>query len=169
MTLSYHPYDTNWVRNIRSGGPDANGQPAERAISTGSGNPCRHCLKIIPEGADMLICAARPFPEPQPYAELGPIFLCADDCDAYSGTEQPEVLQSSPDYLVKGYTGDHRISYGTGQITAKGAIKGYCETLFENRNLAYIDVRSARNNCFLTRITRKDDPAPDITPPVAAE
>lgn len=71
--IRFTPIPTETVRAYQAGGPDANGQPPERQISDGGGNPCRHCLKMIPKGAGMLILAHRPFPVPQPYAEIGPI------------------------------------------------------------------------------------------------
>jgi len=74
---------TETARRYQSGGLDANGQAPERAVSNGNGNPCRHCLTFIPEGAPMLILAHRPFPDLQPYAETGPIFLCADTCSRW--------------------------------------------------------------------------------------
>ncbi|MEM7642433.1 MAG: DUF1203 domain-containing protein, partial [Pseudomonadota bacterium] len=78
--MIFEPYDPTFVAAIRAGGPDANGRPAERAISNGNGNPCRACLRNIDAGDPMLILAARPFPELQPYAETGPIFLHAEAC-----------------------------------------------------------------------------------------
>lgn len=150
------PYDQAFVDAIRAGGPDANGQPAEIATSDGQGNPCRCCLDQVPEGAGMLILSARPFPDPQPYAEQGPIFICADACKPYDSDGIPPVLQSSPEYLLKGYSTDNRIIYGTGQITPQEEVETYVTTLFLRADVAYIDARSARNNCFLTRIYRDD-------------
>jgi len=80
MQLTYLPYDPDWVVQLRTGGVDAYGNPAECSISDGTGNPCRHCLNDIPKGTEMLICAARPFPDPQPYAETGPIFCVQTVC-----------------------------------------------------------------------------------------
>ena len=148
------PYDPAFVGAVRSGGPDAHGRPAERTVSDGEGNPCRSCLDDVPAGAAMLILAARPFPEPQPYAETGPIFLCADPCEPWRGEGLPPILRTSPDYLLKGYGRDDRIVYGTGRVVHPGGIEPYAETLMERPEIAYIDVRSARNNCFQTRIVR---------------
>lgn len=149
-------YDADFVASIRAGGPDANGQPAERAISDGQGKPCRCCLSTVPAGDEMLILAARPFPKPQPYAEQGPIFFCAEDCAPWQGEGMPPILGVSPDYLVKAYSKDDRIIYGTGRITPQAQIEPYANTLFDRDDVAYIDVRSAVNNCFLTRIPRDD-------------
>ncbi len=144
---------TEVVRAYQAGGLDANGQQPERAVSDGGGNPCRHCLKMIPEGAGMLILAHRPFPALQPYAEVGPIFLCADACEAGGGAERPEVL-ASPEYIVRGYGMDDRIVYGTGGVVATGTIPARAEALLDDPRVAYVHVRSARNNCYQVRIDR---------------
>lgn len=153
MTLKFTPLNSDWVVAIRSGGPDAYGQKAERSISDGSGNPCRHCLKQVPKGAGMLILAARPFPDPQPYAETGPIFLCEGPCPAFDGQGAPDIMGTSATYLLKGYCKDNRIVYGTGQITDREDVMTYATALLKNPSVAYVDVRSATNNCFLTRIS----------------
>lgn len=152
--MKYHPFDQTFVRHIRAGGGDANGQPAEHAVSSGSGMPCRSCLCNIAEGKGMLILAARPFSALQPYAECGPVFLCAEACTPWDGDGKPPILTTSPDYLMKAYSADERIIYGTGAITPEAQVDDYANTLFERDDVAYIDVRSARNNCFLTRTTR---------------
>lgn len=144
---------TDVVRAYQTGGPDANGQVPERQVSDGGGNPCRHCLKMIPAGEGMLVLAHRPFPAPQPYAELGPIFLCADPCAAGGGEALPEVL-GSPEYIVRGYGADDRIVYGTGGVVATGVIPARAGELLADTRMAYVHVRSARNNCYQVRIDR---------------
>lgn len=144
---------TDQVRALQAGGRDANGQVPERKLSDGGGNPCRHCLGMIPVGAGMLVLAHRPFPAPQPYAELGPIFLCADPCEAGGGVDLPEML-ASPDYIVRGYGADDRIVYGTGGVVATPGIAARAKALFADPQVSYLHVRSARNNCYQCRIDR---------------
>lgn len=145
---------TGIVRALQNGGPDAHGQRPERAVSDGGGNPCRHCLRYIPEGAEMLILAHRPFPQAQPYAETGPIFLCAEPCARHEGDGFPQALESSPDYLIKGYSADHRIVYGTGLVIPQAQMLAQAEAIFADQRVSYIHVRSARNNCYQARIDR---------------
>jgi uncharacterized protein DUF1203 len=145
---------TALVRALQSGGLDANDQKPETTHSSGPGNPCRHCLKNIPEGQDMLILAHRPFPALQPYAETGPIFLCADSCERYAEADIPEVLTTSPDYLLKGYNQADRIVYGTGAVVEAGTLANRAVDIFENPDVAYIHIRSSRNNCYQARIDR---------------
>ena len=151
--MRFVPIPTEVVRAYRSGAPDANGQLPERHISDGGGNPCRHYLAMISEGAGMLVLAHRPFPAPQPYAEIGPIFLCADACAAGGGAELPEML-ASPEYIVRGYGPDDRIVYGTGAVTPTLQIMERAGTLLADPRVDYVHVRSARNNCFQVRIDR---------------
>lgn len=144
---------TETVRAYQAGGPDANGQTPERHVSDGGGNPCRHCLGMVPKGAALLVLAHRPFPAPQPYAEIGPIFLCAGPCAPGGGPDLPAML-ASPDYIVRGYGEDHRIVYGTGAVTPTAQIPARAAELFRDARVAYVHVRSARNNCFQCRIDR---------------
>ena len=151
MTIRFTPIPTDSVRAYQAGGPDANGQVPERHVSDGGGNPCRHCLTMIPAGAAMLVLAHRPFPAPQPYAEVGPIFLCADACLPGGGADLPALL-ASPDYIVRGYGADDRIVYGTGAVVPTPQIADRAGALLADPRVAYVHVRSARNNCYQVRI-----------------
>jgi hypothetical protein len=153
MPIKFTPIPTETVRAYQAGGLDANGQMPERHISDGDGNPCRHCLAMIPKGAEMLVLAHRPFPTPQPYAELGPIFLCAARCEAGNGTDMPEIL-SSPNYILRGYGANDRIVYGTGAVVPTALIADEAAARLGDPRIAYLHVRSASNNCFHVRIER---------------
>jgi hypothetical protein len=146
---------TETATAYRRGAPDANGMPAERAVSDGRGNPCRHCLRDIAQGAEMLILAHRPFPAPQPYAESGPVFLCAEDCERWDGGGVPPILQRiGEERLVKGYSPDDRIVYGLGKIVPVEGVAGRAEVVLADPRVAYVHVRSATNNCFTCRVDR---------------
>lgn len=151
--LRFLPIPTEIARAYQAGGVDSYGLLPERKISDGGGNPCRHCLRMIPEGKGMLVLAHRPFGTLQPYAETGPIFLCADPCEAGGGPELPEILSSS-EYIVRGYGADERILYGTGGVVETGRIPARATELLAMPGVAFVHVRSARNNCFQLRIER---------------
>ena len=151
--MHFTPIPTRIVRAYQAGGPDANGQVPERRLSDGDGNPCRHCLQMIPKGAGMLVLAHRPFPAPQPYAELGPIFLCADTCAPGGGADLPAVL-TSPDYILRGYGPDDRIVYGTGAVVPTVTLGDQAAQRLADPRVAYVHVRSARNNCYQVRVDR---------------
>jgi hypothetical protein len=154
MPITFSALPTAPVEAIRAGAPDANGQPAERTRSDGDGNPCRHCLRRIPAGAPMLVLAWRPFPSLQPYAETGPIFLCAA-CARHPDTPHvPEMIARTDRYLLRGYGADHRIVYGTGDVVETARLEETAATLLTQPRVAYLHLRSARNNCYQLRIDR---------------
>ena len=144
---------TEQVRAYRNGAPDANGQPPERTLSSGDGYPCRHCLQYIAEGREVLVLAHRPFESLQPYAEAGPIFLCAEECERWERAEMPPVVAQSPeDRLLKGYSPDDRIVYGLGRIAPPEDIAEQAAEILTDERVAYVHVRSSTNNCYTCRI-----------------
>jgi hypothetical protein len=141
------------ANQYRAGAADVYGNPAEHHVSDGSA-PCRCCLRMIPEGDPMLALAYRPFIAVHAYAETGPVFLCTTDC-APDNTQLPAVVVS-PEYLLKAYCAQERIIYGTGQITSKDDIESYAAELLARDDVAFVDLRSARNNCWQSRIFRDE-------------
>jgi hypothetical protein len=154
--VQFTSMSTEEARASHAGAPDANGQRPERHISDGDGVPCRHCQRDVAAGEPYLILAYRPFPEVQPYAEVGPIFLHAEPCERYAPTgETPSMfMRAGRRYLLKGYRANDRICYGTGQIVEPGEVAGAARAILERPDVAYVHVRSALNNCFQCRIDR---------------
>lgn len=151
-SIEFIALPTDIVQAYQNGAKDANGQVPEHHISDGGGTPCRHCLAQVVAGEPYLILAHRPFPTPQPYAELGPIFLHAHACPRYAAVNDIPPMLDSPQYIIRGYRADDRIVYGTGQVVATGDIPAKAAALFMQPDVAYIHVRSAANNCFQCRI-----------------
>ncbi len=154
MTLSFVAMPAEYAAKLWSGGTDAYDQAPETRVSDGPGYPCRHCLHDIDVGEELLVLAYRPFPELQPYAETGPIFLHKRPCKRYEASEILPPILSSPDYIVRGYGTDDRIVYGTGAVTPTERIEDRAADLFARTDVAYLHVRSARNNCYQCRIDR---------------
>lgn len=153
MRFQFISLPTDAVRALQAGGLDANGQPPERQVSDGTVG-CRHCLANIPEGEACLLVAHTPFTTVQPYAERGPLYLCAEACEAAEiGEALPELL-CSPGYIVRGYDAGERILYGTGGVTERGAIPARVAALLREDAVSFVDVRSAANNCFQVRAVR---------------
>ena len=154
MPVRFSPLPTAEVVALRAGEPDANGQPPEVHVADDSGLPCRHCLAQIAAGERYLILAHRPFPVPQPYAEVGPIFLHADPCPAAPPSAALPPMLTSAAYILRGYGADDRIVYGSGRVVAPDALAGEAEKLFADQRIAYAHVRSSTNNCYQCRVDR---------------
>jgi len=152
--IRFSAMSTADAENLWNGGTDAYGFLPETMVSDGPGHPCRHCLKNIDAGEELLVFAYRPFPELQPYAETGPVFLHKERCERYAAEEVLPPVLTSPDFIVRGYNADNRIVYGTGAVTLTPDIRSYATQLLERPDIAYVHVRSARNNCYQCRIDR---------------
>lgn len=155
MSISFEALPTTTVRALQAGGLDANGQKPERQISDGDGVPCRHCLQDVAKGEPYLVLGFRPFPEAQPYAEVGPIFLHAEPCRRFAGSATtPAPLLRRARHLVKGYRADNRIYYGKCDVVPAVRLESFAEELLADPEVAYVHVRSAVNNCYTCKIVR---------------
>jgi hypothetical protein len=154
-TVLFLPIPEQEARRLQRDGLDAYGLAPERRSSGGNGVPCRHCLRNVEAGEDYLVLAYRPFPGLQPYAETGPIFLHASECpNAGPSRELAPMFFDTPDYILRGYGDDDRIVYGTGQVVPTGEIEAKAAELLAREDVAYLHMRSARNNCYQLRIER---------------
>lgn len=153
MKLSIRGIPTEYVDRIRRGGPDANGQPALVRIAEGGANPCRHCLGLIADGDEKLVLAYRPFDEPQPYAETGPIFLHKSPCEQYESDLVPWWFVHLQPAIIRGYGVDHWIRYDTGDVVAGADLTAVSERILGDEAIAYVHVRS-KFNCFQCRVDR---------------
>ena len=156
MRLIFSGMPSALAAAYRAGAADSNGPPPERQISDGDGVPCRHCLGYVGAGEPYLVLAYRPFPAPQPYAEIGPVFLHAEQCPAYAAAEDlpPRHRNGGSPQILRGYGADHRIVYGTGRVVQPADIEAAAAAILADPGVAYVHMRSAANNCFTLRIDR---------------
>lgn len=153
MKLRIEGIPDDEVARIRNGGADANGQPALKQIAGAGANPCRYCLGLITKGSPMLVLSHRPFASVQPYAETGPIFLHAEDCERYEGDQVPAWFTHFDPAIVRGYASNDWIRYETARVIKGEEIGAVCESLLENPEVAYVHIRS-KFNCFQCRVDR---------------
>ena len=152
------PMPTEHAEALWQGGLDANGMPPERYISDGKGVPCRHCLTQVAAGKPYLALAYRPFSKLQPYAEVGPVFLCAEPCQPHQDDGHvPAHYFGGEPRIVRGYGADDRILYDTGKVLPVAEIEDYAADLLARPETAYVHVRSSMNNCYAFRIDRAGD------------
>ena len=155
MKTVFKALSTEMVRSYQNGASDAHGQMPERVISDGTGNQCRHCLTEIPKGQDMLILSFMPFDEVNAYSEMGPIFLCGSECFRHpDSNELPDLFAHNNKMLIRGYSTDGKIVYGTGSVVNTTDIKKVAGQIFDDSKVSYIHLRSEGYNCYQCRIDR---------------
>lgn len=154
MRLFVQGIPTPDMRRLQSGVPDANGQPAVKQVADGGANPCRHCLNLISDGDDKLVLSYRPFTELQPYAEAGPIFLHAHECERYESDRLPDWFAYLEPAVVRGYGHDNWIKYETGTVVSGKDLAASCHRILTNSEVAYVHIRS-KFGCFQCRVDRQ--------------
>ena len=151
------PIPTDHAKKFWSGQVDANDQPPEQRISDGGGIDCRHCLSNVISGEPVLLLSYCPFPEAQPFAESGPIFLHANPCKAYTDHANiPPMHIDGKSRIIRGYDSSNQIIYGTGKTVESNNILTYAKELISDPDVAYVHVRSSGNNCYAFRMERTD-------------
>lgn len=153
MQLLVQGIPTDHADLLRRGGLDANQQPPVGTHAEGGRNPCRHCLELIAPGDAMLVLAYRPFAAPQPYAEVGPVFLHADACPRYRGAALPAWFAQLTPALIRGYDARDWIVYPTGAVVSGADLADRAHAILVDPAVAYVHVRS-QFNCFQVRIER---------------
>lgn len=153
MVLRVRGIPTEAFQHLHRGGADANGQAPQIRIAEGGANPCRHCLELIAPGEDKLVLSYRPFPDAQPYAETGPIFLHNVTCPRYERDAVPAWFAFLDPAAIRGYDAQDWIRYDTGQIVRGREIAEVCETILRDNAIAYVHIRS-KFGCFQCHVDR---------------
>jgi len=155
MNISFVALNTTLARDLQRGGKDANGQTPQRATSDGGTIPCRHCLTPVGKGEDYLILAHRPFPEAQPFAETGPIFLHAKECSRAIASGKPApMFQLGGSYILRGYSQNHWINHDAAEVVTPEKLTETGRRLLSRNDVAYVHMRSSKMNCYQCRIER---------------
>jgi hypothetical protein len=120
------------------------------ADSPGS-SPCRHCLRWAQLGERVIVFPYAAIPSGHPYSETGPIFVHADECQRYSATnEYPADFRNGR--VFRAYDAKYKII--DAQVMNGSDPEAVIESLFQNPDTAFVDVRSVTHGCFTFRVQR---------------
>ena len=64
------------------------------------------------------------------------------------------MFLSRPQMIVRGYSADERIVYGTGVVVPSDRIATTAASILARSDIAFVHLRSASNNCFQCRVER---------------
>jgi hypothetical protein len=120
------------------------------ADSPGS-SPCRHCLRWAQPGERVILFPYAAIPSGHPYSETGPIFVHADECQRYSATnEYPADFRNGR--VFRAYDAKYNII--DAQVVNDSEPEVVIQSLFQNPDTAFVDVRSVTRGCFTFRVQR---------------
>jgi hypothetical protein len=114
--------------------------------------PCRHCLRVAPNGTSLIVFAYSPFSNKGPYAEVGPIFVHAGACERYAtGDVFPSDYRDRV-LTLRGYNDLGTIE--TALLSAAGDPESSITELFADERVRFIHARSPAWGCFHFRLNR---------------
>jgi hypothetical protein len=138
-------------------------ETARRAVNAGAADhalvtvdapgssPCRHCLRWAQPGERVILFPYTAIPFGHPYSETGPVFVHANECQRYSATnEYPANFRNGR--VFRAYDSNYNII--DAQVMNGSEAEVVIESLFQNPDTAFLDVRSVTHGCFTFRVQR---------------
>src|SRR5579872_1320582 len=146
---------TETADRVRESLHDGHGNTLQPGTDYGSG-PCRDCLRYSKPGEPLLLFSYRPFGEPRPYQEVGPVFIHAEPCARYESTDAiPEDFANRP-LVLRPYDANDNIADSQRYADA-GEAATIARELLANEDVAYVHARSRSHGCYLFRIERGNE------------
>ena len=113
--------------------------------------PCRHCVRWAHPGERVILFPYAAIPSGQLYSETGPIFVHANECQRYSATSKyPADFRNGR--VFRAYDSNYNIIEA--QVVDGSEPEVVIESLFQNPDTAFVDVRSVTHGCFTFRVRR---------------
>jgi Protein of unknown function (DUF1203) len=120
-------------------------------VDSPGSSPCRHCLRWAQPGERVILFPYAAIPSGHPYCETGPIFVHANECAPYSATnEYPAEFRNGR--VFRAYDSNFKII--DAKIVNGREPEVVIESLFQNPDTAFVDVRSVTHGCFTFRVQR---------------
>jgi hypothetical protein len=120
-------------------------------VDSSESSPCRHCLRWAQPGERVILFPYAAIASGYPYSETGPIFVHANECQRYSATnEYPADFRNGR--VFRAY--DSKYNIIDAQVANGSEPEVMIESLFQNPDTEFVDVRSITRGCFTFRVQR---------------
>ena len=134
-------------RAAASGAPDH----AMVVADSPGGFPCRHCLRYAQTGERMILFPYAAIPAGHPYSESGPIFVHAEPCERYHGTDEyPTDFRKGR--VMRAYNSNYDMI--DAEVVNGHVPEAIIEKLLEKPETAFVDARSVTHGCYTFRVQR---------------
>lgn len=145
--------DSGFARDVRRSRLDAFGGEAElwRAADR---YPCRHCLDEARMDSDVLLLSYKPLESETPYAGRGPIFLCAEACQAYSAPNAVPEIVATRQVNLRAYDSSGKMHYRHSRLAEGIDVQRQIEEILADETVEEIHAHTALHGCYLCRFIR---------------
>jgi len=148
-TLRYLPIPETIALEARRTRKDRFGHDL-RATTTEA--PCRVCLRISGGPERLILLSYQPLPDSGPYAEIGPIFIHADDCVPYDDVETFPQDFAGRRMVLRAYGHDGQIVDAL--VAEAGTAPQRAAALLGDDAVAEVHVRHESYTCYDFKIVR---------------
>jgi hypothetical protein len=152
QSLRYVAIPHEIADEARRTGKDRFGHLVDALIERG---PCRVCLRISKEPEEFLLLSYQPLADRNPYAEIGPIFIHARECEPYSAPDEFPADFAERQLVVRAYDRDGRIADAV--VAEPGEAPAAAARFLSDSNIAEVHVRHTSYTCFDFKIVRASD------------
>lgn len=147
------PIPAQRLRQIRTERRDDNGEPPTYRVDDEGGAPLRCCLRDSRPGEHIELIGYCPFRQTGPYAEVGPVFIHADECAGYPATDRyPDEFRDRPQ-VFRAYRADGTIAGGR-LVKPEHEREEAIRELFADPEIAFLHSRNVIYGCFMFEISR---------------
>jgi Protein of unknown function (DUF1203) len=114
--------------------------------------PCRLCLRIPELPEEMLLLSYQPLADTNPYAEIGPIFIHAHECEPYTTLHEFPRDFALRELVVRAYDRNGRIAGAV--VAAPGETPNEAARFLSDPAIAEVHVRHTSYTCYDFKIVR---------------
>jgi len=152
-TFRVAPLPPAELARIRAAAVDDFGNPVVRQVNDDpSGAPLRCCLRFAEVGEWIALIAYRPFATPSPYAEVGPVFIHADECPGYTETDRFPSGFRHRRLVLRAYDHEGRIA-SAAFVDGDGA-EAAIEEQLTRPEIAFLHFRAQTYGCYQFAVHR---------------
>lgn len=150
QTLRYLPIPREIADEARRTRRDRFGHDLHVQMEHG---PCRVCLRISKEPEEFILLSYQPLANRNPYAEIGPIFIHAHECEPYDTPHTFPEDFAQRQLVVRAYDYEGRIA---GAVVAEpGEAPNAAARFLSDPVIAEVHVRHTSYTCFDFKIVRE--------------
>ncbi len=146
FSISALPSDE--LMRIRAAGSDDFGNPFDPSVADERGSPLRCCLRECEAGERIALISYRPFDWLGPYAEVGPVFVHAEQCGGYTETSQYPEGFTHRRQLLRAYDYRHRISDAIQAVNGTQASQ-VLSWLLSRPEIDFVHSRNPEWGCYM--------------------
>jgi Protein of unknown function (DUF1203) len=114
--------------------------------------PCRLCLRISKSPEELILLSYQPSKDTGPYAEIGPIFIHAEECEPYADLERFPEDFAARQLVLRAYGYDGRIADAA--VVDPGLATVRAAQFLSDPAIEEVHVRHVSYTCYDFKIVR---------------